>query len=166
MGQAIIIDTVEEFEDLRACPIGLGKPTISLAQQAANLCNQSTGRFDPNARLKPTAMTDAEFRLQLLEYAEKNIWWLGVIDTKSKLADRLHSGAFRKSDEVAAGLYADLRAGRHSVARGDRLQLPGLWIQCRSLSNAMLRQHLSCRRGQIRTDIPRATRRHEIHGCH
>lgn len=110
VGQPIFIDTVEGFQDLRACPIGLGQPTISLAEQAANLCNQSTGRYDPDAGLTTTAMMDAEFRLQLLDYAEKNIWWLGVVDTKSKLADRLHSGAFRKNDNVAARLYADLKA--------------------------------------------------------
>lgn len=77
VGQILDIDTVEKFQALRACPIGLGPLTTSPATQAANLCNQSTGRFDPNARLTTTAMTDAEFRRQLLDYAEKKYLVVG-----------------------------------------------------------------------------------------
>jgi hypothetical protein len=110
LGQLVRVETVEQFSILRTCPIGLEAPKTNLATQAANLCNQSTGRFDPDARLTTTEMNAAEFRRRILDYAERNIWWLGVVDTKSKLADRLHSSEFRKNDEVAAQLYADLKA--------------------------------------------------------
>jgi len=101
------LTTVRGFLALRVCPIGLGRPKISLADQATNICNHSTGWLSPVTSLQTRSMTAKQARLNLLEYIQSNMQSFNV---RGALADQLASYSVMRVDRGVENLYADLRA--------------------------------------------------------
>jgi hypothetical protein len=98
---------VRSFLALRVCPIGLGRPSIALEQQATNICNHATGWFSPVTSARARPMTARQVKLNLLEYIQSNMHSFRV---KGALADQLASHSVMRVDSGIDNLYADLRA--------------------------------------------------------
>ncbi len=101
------VETVRTFLSLDVCPIGLGRPAISVAQQATNICNHSTGWLSPVTSAQATPMTAQQARLRLLEYVQSNMQSFNV---RGALADQLASYSVMRVERAIEDLYADLRA--------------------------------------------------------
>lgn len=125
-GKFTYIDTVEKFLVARTCPIGLGRSTATLAEQAANACSHALRLRDPDTSMRGTPLTASEARRLLLKYVQLHVWWLGVVGEpgfmsrgtggggyvgqKSGLASRLSSDEYLRNEEMAKNLYSDLKA--------------------------------------------------------
>lgn len=101
------LTTARAFLALRVCPIGLGRPRISLADQATNICNHSMGWLSPVTSLQTSSMTGRQARLHLLEYIQSNMQSFNV---RGALADQLASYPVMRVERGVENLYADLRA--------------------------------------------------------
>ena len=101
------LTTVRGFLALRVCPIGLGRPRISLADQATNICNHSMGWLSPVTSLQASSMSARQARLNLLEHIQSNMQSFNV---KGALADQLASYSVMRVERAVENLYADLRA--------------------------------------------------------
>jgi hypothetical protein len=101
------ITTAQAFLSLGICPIGLGLPGISPAEQAANICNHSMGWRSPANSSRARSMTAGHARLHLLEFVQSHMQSFKV---KGALSDQLASYSVMRNDKGVESLYADLRA--------------------------------------------------------
>ena len=108
----LYIETVGQFLSFRVCPIGLTRPPASLAVQAGNVCNHSTGWQDATAALRGTEIPVAQAKRHLLERVQAN---MQSSKAKGRLAAQLSSGAVMRVKEEIDRLYEDLRAAGVSL---------------------------------------------------
>ena len=101
------IETIEQFLSFHVCPLGLKRPSIDLAAQAANICRHSTGWAEAAAPLQARAIPAAQAKQYLLERVQKN---MQSVKAKGRLADQLASGAVMRVKDEIDRLYEDLRA--------------------------------------------------------
>ena len=101
------IETIEQFLSLRVCPIGIGRPSIALAAQAANICGHSTGWLDATLPLEAKPIPEPQARRYLLEQVQQN---MHSVKAKGRLADQLASGSVMRVNEEIDRLYHDLLA--------------------------------------------------------
>lgn len=101
------IETVEQFLSLRVCPIGLGRPSIALEAQAANVCRNSAGVLDPSPPMQATPIEAAHAKRYLLERVQAN---MQSSRAKGRLAAQLADGSVMRVREEINRLYDDLRA--------------------------------------------------------
>ncbi len=101
------VNTTEEFLALKACPIGLDRPQITLAEQAVNICNHSTGWVDPATLAQVHALSPRQAKRSMLENIQQNMTSLKVNGALSK---QLASYAVMRDERSIDNLYADLRA--------------------------------------------------------
>ena len=106
------IETVGQFLTFRVCPIGLTRPPIDLPQQAANVCNHSTGWRTPTAELNAAVLSDSQVKLILLQRLQEQ---LQSSKARGRLAAQLASGAVMRVREEIDRLYEDLRAAGVSL---------------------------------------------------
>ncbi len=100
------IETVAQFLDYNVCPIGLGRPSLSLEQQAINVCRNATDA-ESSARLEARSLPAQGVRRYLLERVQEN---MRSSRSRGKLAGLLASGAVMRVPEEIEKLYEDLRA--------------------------------------------------------
>jgi len=100
------VDAVGKFLSLHMCPIGLERPSIPLAMQAANVCNHSTGWLDA-APLEAVAIPTRHAKRYVLEHLQANMLSFKV---RGALADQLASAAVMRVKEAIDRLYEDLQA--------------------------------------------------------
>ena len=101
------VNTAEEFITLNVCPMSLGRPSISPAEQALNICNHSTGWIDPADPSQVRAMTPQQAKRYMLENVQQNMLSLKV---KGALSNQLGSYPVMRDEQAIDNLYADLRA--------------------------------------------------------
>ena len=101
------IETVGQFLSLGICPIGLPRPTISKAQQAANVCSHSTGWLDVADPLRASEIPARKARRHLLERVQAN---MQSARSKGRLAAQFESGAIMRVGGETDRLYEDLQA--------------------------------------------------------
>jgi hypothetical protein len=106
------IETVGQFLSFRVCPIGLTRPAIALAAQAANVCNNSAGWNLPPADLKAEALPEDRVKLVLLQRLQEHML---SSKARGRLAAQLASGAVMRVREEIDRLYDDLRAAGVSL---------------------------------------------------
>jgi hypothetical protein len=101
------VNTTEEFLALKVCPIGLERPQTSLAEQALNICNHSTGWTDPAKPSQVREMAPRQAKRAILENIQQNMASLKV---SGALSNQLASYAVMRDERSIDNLYADLRA--------------------------------------------------------
>ena len=103
----VFINTVEDFLTLGICPAGLGRPPLSPAEQALNICGHSTGWAERSGSARITPMTAAQARRYILENVQQNML---LLDVKGALSTQLASYSVMRDERAIENLYADLRA--------------------------------------------------------
>ncbi len=101
------IETVEQFLSFRVCPIGLGRPQVTLDVQAANICSNATGAPDSSSSMQVTPIAAVHARRYLLERLQAN---MQSSKAKGRLAAQLADGAVMRVKAEIDRLYEDLRA--------------------------------------------------------
>ncbi len=99
--------TASDFLALGVCPIGLGLPAKSLAEQAMAVCANSvgdTGRVLPGGTEQ---LPPLHAKRQLLELVQEN---MATQKTTGVLFDQFASYSVMRVERSLDGLYADLRA--------------------------------------------------------
>lgn len=99
------INTNEQFLTLNICPTHLSRPSISLAEQAVNICNHSTGVSSRAALVRE--MTATQAKRYMLENVQRNMLLLNV---KGALSVQLASYPVMRDERAIDNLYADLQA--------------------------------------------------------
>lgn len=100
------VDVAGEFVDLASCPTGIGRPAISRAEMAANICNHATGGLNSVDASHAHEMTAAEARRHLLGHVRANSASFGLQGALNKQIETALSG--RNEGQVEA-VYDDLR---------------------------------------------------------
>ena len=103
----VFINTVEDFLTLGICPAGIGRPPISPAEQALNICGHSMGWAVRAKSARITAMTAQQARRYILENVQQNMI---LLDVKGALTAQLASYSVMRDERAIDNLYADLRA--------------------------------------------------------
>jgi hypothetical protein len=101
------VETIGQFLAVHVCPIGIGRPAISIDMQARNICNNSIGISGRADALSATAMPLGQAKLNLLQRLQEN---MQSSNAKGRLAAQLANGAVMRVKEEADRLYDDLRA--------------------------------------------------------
>jgi hypothetical protein len=101
------IETVGQFLSFHVCPIGIGRPAISIDMQARNICNNSIGVSGRAEALIATPMVLAQAKLNLLQRLQEN---MQSSNAKGRLAAQLANGAVMRVKDEIDRLYDDLRA--------------------------------------------------------
>jgi len=101
------IETVEQFLAFRVCPIGLGRPSVALDVQAANICSNSVGVLSPSSPMQVTPIAAVHAKRYLLERVQEN---MQSSKARGRLAAQLADGAVMRVKEEIDRLYDDLRA--------------------------------------------------------
>ena len=101
------VNTIEEHVVLKICPIGLDRPQISLAEQALNVCNHSTGWTAPADPRQVRRLAPAQAKRYILENIQENMSSLKV---NGALFEQLASYSVMRVERSIDRLYADLRA--------------------------------------------------------
>lgn len=99
------VNTTEEFLNLRVCPIGLGRPSISPAEQALNICNHSIDGPDPATPSQIITITQSEAKRHLLDKLQQSMLSFKM---KGVLSDQLANESVIRNDQAVDDLYADL----------------------------------------------------------
>lgn len=103
----VFINTVEDFLTLGICPAGIGRPPISPAEQALNICGHSMGWAARAKSARITTMTAQQARRYILENVQQNMI---LLDVKGALSNQLASYSVMRDERGIDNLYADLRA--------------------------------------------------------
>ena len=103
----VFINTVEDFLILGICPAGIGRPSISPAEQALNICGHSMGWAMRAKSARVLAMTAQQARRYILENVQQNML---LLEVKGALSTQLASYSVMRDDRAIDNLYADLRA--------------------------------------------------------
>jgi hypothetical protein len=101
------VETVGQFLSFHVCPIGIGRPAISIDVQARNICENSTGGSIPADQLVATPIPIAQAKLNLLQRVQEN---MQSSKSKGRLAAQLANGAVMRVKDEIDRLYEDLRA--------------------------------------------------------
>jgi hypothetical protein len=105
--QFLYIETAGQFLAFHVCPIGIGRPAVSIDIQARNICNNSIGVSGRAEALVATAMPLAQVKLNLLQRLLEN---MQSSNAKGRLAAHLADGAVLRAKDEANRIYDDLRA--------------------------------------------------------
>ncbi|CAN5825420.1 hypothetical protein BH11PSE3_BH11PSE3_29600 [soil metagenome] len=101
------IDTAQEFIALKICPADLAPPAASLAEQALNICNNSTGWIDPAHLQDVRALPPQQAKRYMLENIQQN---MSSQKVNGALSEQLASYSVMRAERSIDALYADLRA--------------------------------------------------------
>jgi hypothetical protein len=101
------INTIEEYVSLKICPIGLDRPQISLAEQALNICNHSTGWTSPADPRQVRRFAPGQVKRYILENIQEN---MSALKANGALFDQLATYSVMRVERSIDRLYADLRA--------------------------------------------------------
>lgn len=113
-GELAHIDTVKRFLIVRACPIGLPRPTTNLAVQASNICSHGLRWFDPDAPHTASPTTALAAKRFVLEATRQNAY-LSKYDTSMNLGRELAARIFMESEAATNRLYDELRTAGISL---------------------------------------------------
>lgn len=101
------IETIGEFLELKLCPIGLERPPLPLAHQAANICNNSLAAPVPLSTMIVGPIAAPQVRQYMLERVQDG---MNAAKAKGRLADQLATWSVMRTKEEVDKLYDDLRA--------------------------------------------------------
>ncbi len=101
------VDRDGEFVDLASCAAGIGRPAITYAEMAANICNHATGDFSPVDASKAREMTAMQARRHLLRHVQENSESFGL--QGSVLIKEIGTALAARTDRQVEAVYRDLR---------------------------------------------------------
>lgn len=100
------VDRNFKFVDLASCPLTLGRPALTEAELATNICNHAIGAATGSDVSKVRPLTAREARRLLLSLVQKNVSGLSL---KGPLASQLGSALAGRDDHAVDALYHELR---------------------------------------------------------
>ena len=101
------VETIGEFLALNLCPIGLGRPSLPMSHQAANICNNSLATPAPLSAFIVGPIAAPQVRQYMLERVQDG---MTAAKAKGKLADQLATWSVMRAKDEVDKLYDDLRA--------------------------------------------------------
>lgn len=101
------IETVRDFLDVRACPVGRLPSPGTPERQAVNICNLATGWSKPVDPSRLQSMSTPEARRHLIEHVQANV---AAFNMPGPLATQLEALAKSRDQRLVDTVYADLRA--------------------------------------------------------
>jgi hypothetical protein len=101
------LETIGEFLELNLCPIGLDRPSVPMAHQAANVCNNSLPTPVALSSMVVGPIAGPLVRQFMLERVQEG---LNAAKARGRLADQLATWSVMRTREEVDKLYDDLRA--------------------------------------------------------